>query len=357
LLRCVDDTTAQKILKEIHGSTDSNIHIGGHFVAKATAHKILRTGYYWPSIFRDSYKFVQACIECQKFVGKEKFFAMPLQPVLPDFPFSKWGLDFIGPINPSSSVGHIFILTTTYYFTKWTEVVPLKHAQDEQVISFLESNIFSRFGLPIEIISDNGPTFISGKLTQFLNKFGVKHFTSSTYYPQGNGQVESTNKNMVKILKKIINDKPRQWHTLLTYALWADRTTTKTSTGHTPFQLLYGQEAIMPVELELTSLRLALQAEELNSTDIPQRIHALLALEEQRSFALENLKKRQQSVKKYFDKREKSTTFATDEKVLLWDSAHADKGKHTKFQKLWLGPYIIASVVGNNSYLLKDTDG
>jgi hypothetical protein len=131
----------------------------------------------------------------------------------------------------------------------------------------------------------------------------------------------------------------------------------KTSTGHTHFQFLYGQEAIMPVELELTSLILTLQAEELNSTDVPQRLHALLALEEQRSYALDNLKKRQQTVKKYFDKRAKSTTFATDEKVLLWDSAHADKGKHSKFQKLWLGPYIITFVVGNNSYLLKDEDG
>jgi hypothetical protein len=190
----------------------------------------LRTGYYWPSVFRDSYKFVQACIECQKFVGKEKFYVMPLQPVLPDFPFSKWGLDFIGPINPSSSVGHIFILTTTDYFTSGLKQFLSNMHKMSKVISFLESNIFSRFGLPIEIISDNGPTFISGKLTQFLNKFGVKHFTSSTYYPQGNGQVESTNKNLVKILKKIINDKPRQWHTLLTYALWVDHTTTKTST-------------------------------------------------------------------------------------------------------------------------------
>jgi hypothetical protein len=142
---------------------------------------------------------------------------MTLQPVFPNFPFSKWGLDFIGPINPSSSIGYIFILTTKYYFTKWIEAVPLKHAQDEHVISYLESNIFSRFGLSIEIIFDNGPTFVSGKLTQFLNKFGINHFTSFTYYPQGNGKVESKNKNMVKILKKIINHKPRQWHTLLTY--------------------------------------------------------------------------------------------------------------------------------------------
>jgi hypothetical protein len=276
LLRCVNDEEAHKLLHEIHGSSVSVIHIGGHFSAKATAFKIIRNGYYWPSIFQDSYKFTRSCDKCQKFVGKERLSAMPLQPVLPDFPFSKWGLDFIGPINPPSSTGHIFILTTTDYFTKWTEVVPLRHTHDEQVISFLETNIFSRFGIPLEIITDNGPTFISAKLTQFMVKLGVKHFTSSAYYPQGNGQAESTNKNLVRIIKRTIEDKPRQWHTLLTYALWEDRTTTKASTGCTPFQLVYGQEAILPTELELSSLRLMLQIEELNSSNVPQRINALL---------------------------------------------------------------------------------
>jgi hypothetical protein len=281
---------------------------------------------------------------------------MPLQPVLPDFPFSKWGLDFIGPINPPSSAGQIFILTTTDYFTKWTEVVPLRHSQDEHVISFLETNIFSRFGIPLEIITDNGPAFISAKLTQFLAKLGVKHFTSSSYYPQGNGQAESTNKNLVRIIKRLIEDKPRQWHTLLTYALWEDHTTTKVSTGCTPFQLVYGQEAILPTEMELSSLRLMLQIEELNSSNVPQRINALLALEEQRMFSLENIKRRQQTVKKYFNKRAKAVKFKVNEKVLLWDSAHADRGRHSKFQKLWLGPFKIAFVLGTNSYLLKDLE-
>jgi hypothetical protein len=67
---------------------------------------------------------------------------MPLQPLLPDFPFSKWGLDFIGSINPPSLAGQVFILIATYYFTKWDEFVPLKHSTDDQVISFLENNIF-----------------------------------------------------------------------------------------------------------------------------------------------------------------------------------------------------------------------
>jgi transposase InsO family protein len=152
-------------------------------------------------------------------------------------------------------------LTTTDYFTKRTEVLPLKHSQDEQVISFLETNIFSIFGLPLEIITDNGPTFISANMTQFLANLGVKNFTSSTYYPRGNGQVKSTNKNLVRIIKRLIKDKPCQCHTLLNYTLWADCTTTKVSTGCTPFHLVYGQESIMPTEMEISSLQIMLQVE------------------------------------------------------------------------------------------------
>jgi hypothetical protein len=89
LLHCVDNTTTQKILKQIHGSSYLGIHIGGYSTAKATMFKILRTGYYWPSIFKDSYKFTQARDECQKFAGEENFSAMPLQLILLDFRFSK----------------------------------------------------------------------------------------------------------------------------------------------------------------------------------------------------------------------------------------------------------------------------
>jgi hypothetical protein len=158
----------------------------------------------------------------------------------------------------------------------------------------------------------------------------------------------------VRIVKRLIEDKPRQWHTLLTYALWADRTTTKVSTGCTPFHLVYGQEAILPTELKLSFLRLMLQVEELNSSNVSQRMNALLDLEEKRTFALGNIKRRQQTVKKYFNKSVKAAKFKVNEKVLLWDSSHVDRGRHSKFQKLWLGPFKITFVLGANSYILKD---
>jgi hypothetical protein len=138
--------------------------------------------------------------------------------------------------------------------------------------------------------------------------------------------------------------------------LWADHTTTKSSTGFTPFQLVYGQEAILPTELELSFLRLMLQTEELNSDNVPQRINALLALEEQINFSLENLKIRQQTMNKYFNKRAKVVEFKIEDKVLLWDSTHAERGRHSKFQKLWLGSFKIAFILGTFFYLLKDME-
>jgi hypothetical protein len=117
---------------------------------------------------------------------------------------------------------------------------------------------------------------------------------------------------------------------------------------------VYGQESILPTELELSSLRLMLQIEELNSSNVSQRKNALLDLEEKRLFALDNIKKRHQTVKKYFNKSVKNVKFKVNEKVLLWDSTHADRGRHSKFQKLWMGPFKIAFVPGTNSYILKD---
>jgi hypothetical protein len=99
-----------------------------------------------------------------------------------------------------------------------------------------------------------------------------------------------------------------------------------------------------------------LQTEELNSSNIFQRINAMLALEEQRKFALENLKRRKQTVKNYFNIRARVVEFNIDNKVLLWNSAHVEKRRHSKFQKIWLGPFKITFILGTNSYLLKDLE-
>ena len=110
-------------------------------------------------MFHDFHRYVRRCEKCAFFSGKQKLAALPLHPIQVDQPFSQWGLDFIGLINPSSSSGHKWILATTDYFTRWTEVVALKDNTQYLVVEFLDG-VVTRFGAPSTIISDNAKYFV-----------------------------------------------------------------------------------------------------------------------------------------------------------------------------------------------------
>jgi hypothetical protein len=137
-------------LLELHVGED-----GGHFGGDTTAHKVIRAGYYWPTLFRDAHALCRKCIICQKASGRLQKPAFLLQPVTIDSPFQQWGLDIIGPINPPSSQQHKYIVTATDYFTRWSEAAALKNVNTSQVIDFLNSHIITRFGIPDCLVFDN----------------------------------------------------------------------------------------------------------------------------------------------------------------------------------------------------------
>ena len=193
------------ILKELYFGP-----AGGHFGGETTAHKILRAGYYWPTLFRDSYAFVRKCQECQLAAGRVKKPAFPLQPVSVERPFHQWGIDIVGPINPPSSMQHKYIITATDYFTRWEEAAPLRVVNTNQVILFLESFIITRFGVPNSLVFDNASYFSSVELTQFALDKGIRVRYSANYHAHGNGLAES---NLLKILKRTISAHHRDWHT------------------------------------------------------------------------------------------------------------------------------------------------
>jgi len=104
------------------------------------------------------------------FVGKQKLLSLPLKPIIEDDPFQQWGLDFIGELHPPSSRKHKWILTATNYFTKWIEDIPTRNATDKVIMRFLEGYIFSRFGCPRKLITDNAQTFKSDSMVAFCKK-------------------------------------------------------------------------------------------------------------------------------------------------------------------------------------------
>lgn len=144
LLKCVDEIEVTRILKEMHEGV-----CGGHYMAKTTAHKVLRSGFWWPTLFKDAHELVKTCDTCQRFSGKLKFSGnLPLRPVEVHAPFQLCGINFIGEISNKSSGGHSWILVETNYFTKWVEAIPTKNATRKVVINFILNNIITRFGCP-----------------------------------------------------------------------------------------------------------------------------------------------------------------------------------------------------------------
>lgn len=108
---------------------------------------------------------------------------MPLQPLIEVRPFSQWGLDFIGMINPPSSSQHKYILTTTNYCTRWSEEKALKSCTIEVVINFLEEYVVTRFRCPLAFVCDNGPAITSLGFSNWVFEYNITLKFSSNYYP------------------------------------------------------------------------------------------------------------------------------------------------------------------------------
>lgn len=128
-------------------------------------------------------------------------------------PFTQRGLDFIGMINPPSSARNRYILTATNYFTRWTKAIAYKQCTVEVVINFLEASVINRFGCPFALVCDNGSNFVSLKFLRWEFDHGIIIKFSSNYYPQGNCLAQSTNKNLLTVICKIIDRNPKEWNT------------------------------------------------------------------------------------------------------------------------------------------------
>ena len=149
--RCVPESKQCKIVNECRASP-----YGGHFSRERTAHKILQSKFYWPTIFRDCTEWVKLCDRCQNIRNISSRNEMPQRGILVVKIFDVWGIDFMGPFPPS--FGNLYILLAMDYVSKWVEAIACPRNDANTVVSFLQKNILSRFGTPRTIISDGEAT-------------------------------------------------------------------------------------------------------------------------------------------------------------------------------------------------------
>ena len=179
---------------------------------------------------------------------------------------------------------------------------------------------------------------------------------STAYHPQGNGLAESSNNSLVNITKKLLEINKKSWHKKLVNALWADRVSHKKSICMSPFELVYGIDAVFPTSLAIPVVKL-LQEADSEEDPMQRRINLMIHLQQTREEVLHNTLKLQERIKKIYDRKEKSDDFKIDDVVLKWDARNEDKGKHDKFDNLWKGPYKIVAYRGQNAFLLKEMNG
>ncbi|XP_070043017.1 uncharacterized protein [Nicotiana tomentosiformis] len=238
-------------------------------------------------------------------------------------------MDVIGPIEPKASNGHRFILVAIDYFTKWVEAITFKAVTKKAVVDFVHSNIICRFGIPNTIITDNATNLNSHLMKEVCEQFKIMHRHSTPYRPKANGAVEAANKNIKKILRKMIQGS-RQWHEKLPFALLGYRTTARTSVGATPYLLVYGTEAVIPAEVEIPSLRIIVESEIEDAEWVKTRLEQLMLIDEKRLAAVCFGQLYQQRMARAYNKKVHPKYFE-----ILFRSNLASKAKQNCLQK-WL---------------------
>jgi hypothetical protein len=193
--------------------------------------------------------------------------------------------------------------------------MPLKNMTHKEVICFVLEHIVHRFGIPQTLTTDQGAAFMSHQFKTFASSLKIKLLNSSPYYAQANGQVEASNKILIKLNKKKIDEHPRRWHEVLSKALWAHQVSKHGATKVTSFELAYGQEVVLPVEIILQACQVARQDDLMDKEYADLTVNRLDEAQENRFKAMAEIEKEKLQIAKAYNKSVKEKSFQVGDLV------------------------------------------
>ncbi|GKV23707.1 hypothetical protein SLEP1_g33406 [Rubroshorea leprosula] len=339
LLRCLVPYEAEYAVREIHEGV-CGTHIGG----KTLARKLIRHGYYWPTMVEDAQNYVKKCPTCQFNANDIHMPGEMLSSLSSPWPFAQWGIDLLGPFVKGKG-GCTYLVVAVDYFTKWIEAKPLSTTTEKKIEEFLFNSILCRFGIPKRIIADNGPQFRATALRSFCTDYGIELALTSVYTPQSNGQAESANKIVLRGLKARVLASRSNWVDELNKVLWSCRTT---------LSLAYGAEAVIPVEIGLPSNR-ADRHDDLNNEQLLRE--NLDLVEEVREMSRIRNMVHQNRVAKFYNKRVRARQFQVGDLVLRKAGLTNTYSHMGKLAPNWEGPYMVINIKRPGCYQLADLEG
>ncbi|XP_076461701.1 uncharacterized protein LOC143294155 [Babylonia areolata] len=318
--------------------------MGGHQGGKKTLDRIWKQ-FFWPGMCADVRRFVSSCDQCQKVSPKPQRVPLGKMPLI-DTPFERVAVDLVGPITPASGSGNRYILVVVDYATRYPEAVPLKTVEATTVAEALWE-VWTRVGVPSEILTDRGTQFMSDVMKQMERLLSIRGLATTPYHAQGNGLVERYNGVLKTALRKLTQEKPKQWDRYIPALLFAYREATQESLGFSPFELLYGRTVRGPLSVlrqlwtdEHTSEEVRTTAEYV--VDLRNRI------EETCELARRNLAAACQRHAEVFNRKSQNRVFSPGDKVLLLLPQ-----RHNKLQLCWQGPFEVLERKGEADYKIR----
>lgn len=319
--------------------------LAGHFSHRKTELRV-KDKFHWPGLTTDIRDHCRSCDKCQRLGSKGRVKPVPLKqmPIITEA-FSRVAIDLVGPLSPQSSEGHRYILTFIDFSTGFPEAVPLKDISSISVAEALIS-IFSRVGIPREILSDNGTQFKSELMSQLHRLLGVKPLFTTPYHPSGNGRIERFHSTLKAALRKVCEDKARDWHRYLAPVLFALREMPSDRTGFSAFELLYGRQVRGPMAV----LRDLWEDKSVKNDDRSIYEYVLQLrdrLEDCTKIAAQNAEISAQNYKAYFDVKSQERVFKTGDEVLL-----LLPDEKSKLLLAWKGPYKVLACKNKVNYVI-----
>ncbi|KRX12883.1 Retrovirus-related Pol polyprotein from transposon, partial [Trichinella nelsoni] len=309
----------QDILQCLHSGPE-----GGHLGKKKTLWKI-RQRFYWPDLSEDVADWCRKCPECNQRKSGNKHHRGQLEPQIAPYPMSRIGVDIIGPFQRTER-GNKYILTVQDYFSKWPEAYPIPDMTASTVARTLVNEFICRYGAPESLHSDQGRHFEAALIKELCESFDIRKTRTTPYHPQSNGLVERFHRTLLNMLSTKAEADKKNWDLVLPLTHFAYRTSVHESTGKTPYRVLYGREATLPIDLMY------------GLPEVPPRTPAEYIWDRRKDLTdsfckiRERLQTESRRQKKWYDGRTTDCHFDVNDKVWLATP------NRNKLDKIWDGP-------------------
>jgi hypothetical protein len=288
--------------------------------------------------------YIRKCELCakRKVGGDNKSPLNPIQP--PDHVWQFMAMDIVGPLTPSGPENHTYILVMGEYLTRYITVASMPDSTAESIAKAFYKNIITRHGVPEMVLTDQGQNFLSKLMDCLYKQCGVEAIRTSAYRPQCDGMVERANRKLADIISCYVKDNPHTWTDFLDVAAFVYNTAVHSSTGYSPFYLMYGREAREPDDLMPP-------ARNRNLTDVnmlfSQQWYDAIKI------AKDRLIEAKEKQKFYYDRTAKRIDFKIGDRILFKQLAIVPG----KFNMRWEGPYTVVEKKSNVSYKIISDDG